>query len=453
VILVAAIVGGVLLSGVLKPSPSVPAEEIPTQPGDVILMEDDFEDSAYDGSLNSVLWRPWLDEPGSAVQQDGVMVIETDSQYGAAIALLSDSQITENIFVEMSMSLEDAEPDTSMGFTFVPVESDYYFEWGCKIWSGSGQADDYKLLCSRFDEAVPNGAEAKESVVAEIPVEPGSWHRTRIEIEPGTMKSWFYVDGELVSFGQPSNPDIVSGMRFAVDLSTYNGNGAAVTGRFDNVRAGTITEDRSEPGSSSETEIFSATFSGSPDEALQGFELSNPEALWVEDGALAVVSAPGPNDLHAYVTTSAIYPFRIERPMFFESSLLLTEGTGDRAINMYLIADLGGGRSWGPSCSLNVAEPAVVMCGQDASIGSSDWDMAAYVPVTFDTWHTLRIEINPDTMLVSYYVDGRLVGTLQPGDVDILREAAYSLDFSSWSPDTTSVTGRIDNVRVGYLDE
>ena len=73
--------------------------------------------------------------------------------------------------------------------------------------------------------------------------------------------------------------------------------------------------------------------------------------------------------------------------------------------------------------------------------------------VELGTWHTVRIEVDPNSMTITYYIDGLVVDSYVPFDAEKLRGAKFQFVVGTWKTTAEgTMTGFIDNVRIGQLD-
>lgn len=101
------------------------------------------------------------------------------------------------------------------------------------------------------------------------------------------------------------------------------------------------------------------------------------------------------------------------------------------------------------------SEPGIA-CDVKSEIGGT-WiiDSAGdWIPASFDTWHTARIEADPATAELRLYVDGALVGTHTPLDAAALIVAdSLQPGLGAWNDDAdTSATRCVDDVRTTPAD-
>jgi hypothetical protein len=67
----------------------------------------------------------------------------------------------------------------------------------------------------------------------------------------------------------------------------------------------------------------------------------------------------------------------------------------------------------------------------------------------FNTWHTVRIEVDPE-IRVTFYVDGQEVGSYKPPDAEQLKGEVFTFQLGVSSPAPFGITANYDDVRVGY---
>ena len=75
------------------------------------------------------------------------------------------------------------------------------------------------------------------------------------------------------------------------------------------------------------------------------------------------------------------------------------------------------------------------------------------ISVPYDSWHTVRLEINPDTAVMSFFIDGQQIDSFVPAEPEVLGNAAFNVFVGVWSLGGGLVTGYVDDVRIGRLDQ
>jgi WD40 repeat protein len=71
------------------------------------------------------------------------------------------------------------------------------------------------------------------------------------------------------------------------------------------------------------------------------------------------------------------------------------------------------------------------------------------VPINFDQWYTVRIEIQPNSGAIQYYLDGNLISAYLPDDADelTLKNIWFYPNIGAWTS-SGSITAYIDDVRI-----
>jgi endo-1,4-beta-xylanase len=150
--------------------------------------------------------------------------------------------------------------------------------------------------------------------------------------------------------------------------------------------------------------------------------------------------------------------FRLQDKNVFETQLGIcpSSGTGDVRIGIY--SNLGSPeepKTWSAVCSINrYSSRYQARC--------SDWVFPDEEGRTFATewqaieagrWYTVRIEIDPGTMTISYFIDGVMVGRHVPMDAYYLKSNDnFHFTVGLWKPGRASpIVGLADNVRIGKI--
>jgi hypothetical protein len=177
---------------------------------------------------------------------------------------------------------------------------------------------------------------------------------------------------------------------------------------------------------------------------------SNPDAgdTRQEDGVLKVVFGGLPNN-ETGLTAREYDNFKLTGPTFFETRLMSDDVKGNYHVWLVLESDLETqdfsdciyrGDIVGPEihCNLSFAQDPVYISPK--------------VPTEFGAWHTVRIEVAPEPMTFTYYVDGQMIGDYNAPNADALRDANFRLKVGVWGPGEETFTGYIDDVRIGPVE-
>ncbi len=132
---------------------------------------------------------------------------------------------------------------------------------------------------------------------------------------------------------------------------------------------------------------------------------------------------------------------------FFEAKIKLDGNTGTSLGNVGIQIDTGNNYWLGLGIfgGLDADKPHI-KCDTSEGYGKP-------FPAQYNTWYTLRIEINPETMIISCFVDGQRIDSFTPSKLDTFEEAHFSIGIMAWSQDGELVTGFVDNVQIGHIKQ
>ena len=69
--------------------------------------------------------------------------------------------------------------------------------------------------------------------------------------------------------------------------------------------------------------------------------------------------------------------------------------------------------------------------------------------VTSADWHTARIEIDPDTFKLRFYLDGTLIGSRVPLDAEQLKQTLLTPQAGIWTEGNTTILAEVDTFVIG----
>ncbi|HNE05438.1 MAG TPA: hypothetical protein PLT08_13010 [Anaerolineales bacterium] len=172
----------------------------------------------------------------------------------------------------------------------------------------------------------------------------------------------------------------------------------------------------------------------------------NGGKIYQQDGALV---AQVDSSLGDGISLSAVdyQNIKIETPMFFEAKLMIKE-----PINGHVFLYLGSSSSSGifSDCTLGYGDViALLDCGYVVN-GVTEYRQDDEL-VNFTTWHTVRIEVEPQTMTLTYYLDGQKIHSFIPSNSAYLKSGNFTLQIGIVSDDKKSWTGFIDDVSIGQI--
>lgn len=149
------------------------------------------------------------------------------------------------------------------------------------------------------------------------------------------------------------------------------------------------------------------------------------------------------------------YVFNV--PTFFETSLLLEDpqqslSTQQSHMAMGLFSDSALEET--ALCGLEQSDEQLqFICLFYADSTSETMFETGYGRAEYNQWYTFRIEVYPTTMAFSYYINDQIVGTYKPQNVEELRNANYEFSLGINGFHSGTLTGRIDNVKIGEIGQ
>ncbi len=134
----------------------------------------------------------------------------------------------------------------------------------------------------------------------------------------------------------------------------------------------------------------------------------------------------------------------------FEARLKISSGNVNN-VKMQIMSDSVNGHGWWTQCSLQ-AWSSSFDCDITAFSGNvfTQEYAASSAPISTDTWYTVRIEINPTTAEIRFYLNNALIGSHIPNDAAALLTATNLVPrIGTWNG-VANVTGirYIDDVQI-----
>jgi hypothetical protein len=138
------------------------------------------------------------------------------------------------------------------------------------------------------------------------------------------------------------------------------------------------------------------------------------------------------------------YPLKIGEIGFVEAKLMLDENI--EASHGTVTTGIGFG-SWWLHCDVGSRQGnqwAWAICHTTDGFGTTG------VSVPFNSWSTIRFDINPDTATIIFSVDGRqLGGSYIPSNLEEFKQADFHITLLVWSEAGGLITGYADDMRIG----
>jgi predicted Ser/Thr protein kinase len=198
---------------------------------------DNFNNPANEGSYNKGLWEPWgwWGQDGQVAyqvaQQNGVLIVTQESEKpGGCIRLVArkynDVRLNTPTFFETKLMVN---PGKFAGQLRLQLYADLPEGNG---WSSFCYIYMNKAICY---ESLPPEEERQWYDVGSKPVDLGTWHTFRIEVDPATMTFTYYMDGQMAGSHVPVDAEELKKGMFDLVIGVC---GEEVTGYIDDVRIG-----------------------------------------------------------------------------------------------------------------------------------------------------------------------------------------------------------------------
>lgn len=185
----------------------------------------------------------------------------------------------------------------------------------------------------------------------------------------------------------------------------------------------------------------SSEFDGSFNKMLWFKQSWVPGTVEQHDGML-IVSNGG------ILTSNAYTNITLSTPLFVEGKIKTDSFKHNSYNRILFVISLGENSWWYGECGISPDSNAY--CYDSIAPFKDGHDFqGGNKPIQFNEWHTFRIELQPSTMTVTYYIDGQKTGSHIPVDANILKTA--KAEISMGLNDSGDTIGYFDEVRIGSL--
>lgn len=171
-----------------------------------------------------------------------------------------------------------------------------------------------------------------------------------------------------------------------------------------------------------------------------------------QDGVLQVSNTPGtPATIGLDLPLAMPLERTLRQMQRFQAKLKLSNGTSGTGAKIQIMRDINGS-GWWAQCSLSVYDRFSPYFGCDITNytpGNYHAEYGASWPdsLDFDTWYTARIDIDPNTVQVCFYLDGNLLDCHIPSQAHTLKTATNLIPLiGSWN-------GQASATGVRYFDD
>jgi hypothetical protein len=224
---------------VLSPSPSPDVILPPTSvftPTPDLMIYDNFNDSAFEGKINTDLWKPDGDarSPSYIKQQEGILEFSIAPNSGKYLPLEATKKIDSNQynFAESKMLLSSDRVGQDGDISFFLTTKDKKNR-DVIFWCGIGRSPIIKTWCEVYREDVGGIEFSSVKKTTDYDV----WHTFRIEIDP-EIDVIFYVDGLRLGSYKPEDAEELKSKDFTVRLGVWSPSQDGIKAHFDEVRIG-----------------------------------------------------------------------------------------------------------------------------------------------------------------------------------------------------------------------
>jgi hypothetical protein len=136
-------------------------------------------------------------------------------------------------------------------------------------------------------------------------------------------------------------------------------------------------------------------------------------------------------DSEGHTEVTSIRAFQPDHIRYLEGKLKMSEYNGPVAgdVHLMLHTDISSGW-WQAVCAISGAEPGFlcqIMKGVEI-IPTIEYT-TRFVPVSYGEWHTAKIELNPDSFELRFYLDDQMLGAVTPADANELRGKTFTAQF------------------------
>jgi hypothetical protein len=134
----------------------------------------------------------------------------------------------------------------------------------------------------------------------------------------------------------------------------------------------------------------------------------------------------------------------------FQARMKLSSGTSGTGAKIQIMSDVNGS-GWWTQCGLNAygSSPGFGCDITNYTPGNyqAEYGVSWPTSLNFDTWYTARIEINPNTVQVCFYLDNNPLGCHVPSNANALKT------YNNFIPRIGSWNGNAGATGIRYFDD
>ena len=111
------------------------------------------------------------------------------------------------------------------------------------------------------------------------------------------------------------------------------------------------------------------------------------------------------------------------------------------------IAGLVDDKWWWLGCGIETNEEPN---SPQALCRSSDGYTSSGIDVQYNSWHTIRIEVDSDSANMTLFIDGMKAGTYPHPNPESFKQSLLRIQLVAWSRNGDLVTGKFDDIRIDH---
>jgi WD40 repeat protein len=165
------------------------------------------------------------------------------------------------------------------------------------------------------------------------------------------------------------------------------------------------------------------------------------------NGALVFTRSTTDSEEDGQVQTSQSWSFG--QVDYIEARLKVDgQHTGTDANLNLAIVQAPTGEEWFTTCAIGLDDPKPYLWCIQVTNGDSFEYERSFQTLEYDRWYTIRISMDPQTAELKYYLDGQLVGSWQPTNLNTLKKAKFIMVMGASAGQGTGMIGYIDDVKI-----
>ena len=176
--------------------------------------------------------------------------------------------------------------------------------------------------------------------------------------------------------------------------------------------------------------------------------------VYQQDGSLTIVDASDEPSGDVTLAARAYDGITLDAPIFIESNLALAADSAPGTVSIKITASDPAIGTWLAGCGIERYSSQFRGNCTDFVWPQQEGHSFETPKQSFEpgSWHTLRIELVPETMTITYIIDGVMVGSHVLADAGSLGNARFQFSLSTWKTSANSpVTGLISYVSIGQI--